>query len=350
MHDAVTIDGRTLATGAPALIVAELSCNHLQDFTLAEKTVRAAAEAGADAIKLQTYTADTLTLDVDAEPFRIGGGTLWDGRTLHDLYREAYTPWEWHAPLTELAASLGLTWFSSPFDFSAVDFLEELGTPCFKIASFEITDVNLIEYTASKGRPVIISTGIADLDDVELALEACRRAGNDDVVLLKCTSAYPATFAEADLRTIPMLRERFGVPVGVSDHAPGSTIPVTAAALGSVLVEKHLILDRSMGGPDSAFSMEPAEFAEMVTAVRAAEAALGSAEWTLSDRARTNRQFSRSLFVAEDVAAGEELTAANVRSVRPGGGMHPRHLAEVLGRRAVRDLAKGEPLASEMFE
>lgn len=349
MPDHIEIAGRRLGPGMPAYVVAELSCNHRHDYAIAEATVRAAAGAGADAVKLQTYTADTLTLDVDNDHFRIDGGTLWDGRTLHDLYEEAYTPWDWHAPLMELAASLGMACFSSPFDASAVELLTGLDVPAYKIASFEITDVALIRHVASKGRPVVISTGIARPDDIDLALETCRNEGNDRIVLLKCTSAYPSTLAEANVRTMADMRERYGVHVGVSDHAGGSTVPVVAVALGGVMVEKHLIVDRSVGGPDAAFSMEPDEFAAMVAAVRDAEAALGEVTYELTPRAEGNRHFARSLFVAEDVAAGEELTGANVRSVRPGDGMHPRHLPEVLGRRASRDLKKGEPLDDSMI-
>lgn len=350
MRDHIEISGRRLGPGEPAYIVAELSCNHRHDYAIAEETLRAAADAGADAVKLQTYTADTLTLDVDNEHFRIGGGTLWDGRTLHDLYAEAYTPWEWHAPLMELAASLGMACFSSPFDATAVDLLDRLGVPAYKVASFEITDVGLIGLMASKGRPVIISTGIARPEDIVLALETCRSVGNDQVVLLKCTSAYPATLAEANVRTMADMHERYGVPVGVSDHAGGPTVPVVAVSLGAVMVEKHLIVDRAIGGPDAVFSMEPDEFRAMVAAVRDAEAALGEVTYELAERAEANRHFARSLFVAEDVAAGEELNEQNVRSVRPGDGMHPRHLPEVLGRRAARDVAKGTPMAWDLVE
>lgn len=346
----VSIGGRAVGAGDAPLVVAELSCNHLQDIRLAEDTIRAAADAGADGVKLQTYTPDTMTLDSDAEQFVIGQGTIWDGQRLYDLYQEAYTPWDWHGPLMDLAKSLGMLCFSTPFDPSAADFLERLDVPAYKIASFEITDVGLIEHVASKGKPVVMSTGIAELADIEEALAACQRGGNDDVVLLKCTSAYPATEAEMNLRTIPDMAKRFGVPVGLSDHTTGSAAAVAATALGAVMIEKHLILDRSLGGPDAPFSMEPAEFAAMAADVRAAHASLGEPTYELTERQRASRAFSRSLFVAEDVAAGEVFTERNVRSVRPGLGMHPRHLPEVLGKRAARDLKKGEPLAAEMIE
>lgn len=346
----VTIAGRDVTDGHRPYVIAELSCNHRGSYETAADTVRAAAQTGADAIKLQTYTADTLTLDSDAPHFVIGGGTLWDGRTLHDLYSEAYTPWEWQPRLIALARELGLDCFSSPFDETAVDFLDELDVPAFKIASFEITDVNLIEYAASKGRPMIISTGIAEPADIDAALDACGRAGNDQVVLLKCTSAYPAPFDEMNVRTIPDMARRWDVPVGLSDHSPGSAVAVAATALGAVIVEKHLILDRALGGPDAEFSMDPAEFRSLVTDVHAAHAALGEVTYDLSAKQQASRAFARSLFVAQDVAQGEELTRDNVRSVRPGFGAHPRHLGEVLGRRAARDLAKGEPFDLDMAD
>jgi len=332
------------------LIVAELSANHLQDFDLAVKTIQAMAKAGADAVKLQTYTPNTMTIDCDNKYFRINQGTLWDGATFYTLYQKAYTPWEWHEKLKELAEELGLIFFSTPFDHTAVDFLEELEVPCYKIASFEITDIPLIEYVASKGKPVIISTGIATLADIEEAVQACRRVGNNQIALLKCVSAYPTPLEEVNLRTIPHLAETFGLTVGLSDHTLSSSVAVAAVALGARIIEKHFILDRSLGGPDAAFSLEPAEFKAMVQATREVEKALGEISYELSLRQKKAREFSRSLFVVKDVKAGEEVTEENVRSIRPGYGLHPRYLKEVLGKRFRKDLPKGTPLAWEHLE
>ncbi len=331
-------------------IVAELSANHLQDLELARRTIRAMAEAGADAVKLQTYTPDTITIDCRREEFLIRQETLWDGKTFYELYEKAYTPWEWHAELKSLAEDLGLVFFSTPFDRTAVDFLEELGVPCYKIASFEITDIPLIEYVASKGKPVIISTGIATLADIEEAVKACRRVGNDQLALLKCVSAYPTPLEEVNLRTIPNLAETFGVIVGLSDHTLSSSVAVAAVALGARIVEKHFILDRSLGGPDAAFSLEPEEFRQMVRAIRDVEKALGEISYDLLERQRKAREFARSLFVVRDVRAGEEITEENIRSIRPGYGLHPRHLRDVLGRRFRWDLPKGTPLKWEHVE
>ncbi len=330
-------------------VVAELSANHRQDFSLAKESVHAIADAGASAVKLQTQRPELITLESDSDVFRIDSATLWDGRTLFDLYEEVHTPWEWHAELKELAESLGLTFFSSPFDPTAVDFLETLNVPLYKIASFEITDIPLIEYTASKGKPMIISTGIADAGDIQLAVDACRRMGNNDITLLQCTSSYPAPAELANLRMIPNLAETFGVKSGLSDHTPGSTVAVAAVALGATMVEKHFILDRSLGGPDAAFSMEPDEFKQMVDEIRIVEKALGRVDYSLTEKKRSSRKFARSLFVVEDIPAGGELTSENVRSIRPGDGMHPKHLAEVLGRHAARDLKRGEPLGWRML-
>ena len=326
-------------------IIAELSANHVGRIEKARETVTAAANAGADAIKLQTYTADTMTIDSDRPEFLAATKeTIWEGRRLYELYEQAHTPWEWHAELKDQAESLGLTWFSTPFDLSAVDFLEDLGTGLYKIASFEITDVPLIEYVASKGKPVIISTGIADAGDIQLAVDSCRRMGNNDITLLQCTSSYPAPVELANLRMIPNLAETFGVKSGLSDHTPGSTVAVAGVALGATVVEKHLILDRSLGGADATFSMEPAEFKDMVDQIRIVEKALGKVDYSLTEKKKASRKFARSLFVVQEVRAGEELSPENVRSIRPGDGMHPKHLPEVLGRRAARDLERGEPL------
>ncbi|WP_022852174.1 pseudaminic acid synthase [Limisalsivibrio acetivorans] len=346
----VRIGGRILDDESPALIIAELSCNHGGDYTVAESTIRAMAEAGADAVKLQTYTPDTITIDCDNDLFTINHGTLWDSRTLYDLYKEAYTPWEWQPKLKKLAGELGMLCFSSPFDFTAVDFLEGMDVPAYKIASFEINDIPLIEYTASKGKPVIISTGIAELEDIELAVETVRSTGNDQIILLKCTSAYPAPVEDAKLSTMADMRKRFGVLTGVSDHTEGHTVPVAAAALGAKVIEKHFIIDRSMGGPDAPFSMEPAKFAEMVRQVRMAEASIGKPDYQLTEKAKGSRAFSRSLFIVEDVKKGELITEKNLRSIRPAGGLHTKHYRELLGKTAAQDIDRGTPASFELFE
>ncbi len=346
----VKIGDKLVGEGQPVFIVAELSANHLQNMDLALKTIEAIKEAGADAVKLQTYTSDTITIDVKNEYFMIKQGTIWDGKYLYDLYREAYTPWEWHPKLFEFAKDQGLICFSTPFDKSAVDFLEELGTPCYKVASFEITDIPLIEYMASKGKPVIISTGIATLSDIEEAINACKRVGNHQIVLLKCVSEYPTPFEDANLRTIPNMRETFKLPVGLSDHTLGISVPVASVALGAVMIEKHFILDRSLGGPDSAFSLEPQEFKAMVQAVREVEKALGEVSYDLTERQRKSREFARSLFVVEDVKKGEVFTEKNVRSIRPGYGLHPKYLKDVLGRKAKRDIPRGTPLSWDLID
>jgi pseudaminic acid synthase len=327
------------------LIVAELSANHGHDLKIALETVRAAKVAGADAIKLQTYTPDTITIDSDRECFRIDKGTKWDGRTLYDLYKEAYTPWEWHSAIKNEAESLGLQCFSTPFDSTAVDFLESLNVPMYKVASFEITDIPLIEYVASKGKPVVLSTGIACLADIEAAVSACRRMGNDRITLLQCTSEYPADPAEANLLTMKNMAETFGVQVGLSDHTMGSTVALVAVALGASMIEKHFILSRNIGGPDASFSMEPEEFQNMVGAVRVAEKTLGRVDYSLTEKKKKSRYFARSLFVVEDMVAGEEFTNRNVRSIRPGLGLAPRFLPEIIGRTARRKIEKGSPLS-----
>lgn len=325
-------------------VIAELSANHGQDFDQAVRLVRAAHTAGADAVKLQTYTPDTITLKSDRPEFRIGGGTLWDGRTLHDLYGEAFTPWEWQPKLKAVADDLGIALFSTPFDPTAVDFLEGMGVPAHKVASFELVDLPLVERVARTGKPVIMSTGMATLDEIGEAVAAFRSAGGTQLALLKCTSAYPAPPSEMNLRTIPDLAARFGVPVGLSDHTLGIAVPVAAVALGACVVEKHLTLDRSVPGPDATFSLEPAEFRAMVEAVRVAEAALGEVRYEVTEKEARSRVFRRSLFVTRDITAGEPFTPDNVRSVRPGHGLPPKHLSNVLGRVAARDLAAGTPL------
>ena len=329
-------------------IVAELSANHGHKLEVALESVRAAKEAGADAVKIQTYTADTITLNCDADDFKVKG-TLWDGRTLYDLYKEAYTPWEWHQAIFDEAKKCGLICFSTPFDKTAVDFLEDLGNPIMKIASFEITDIPLIEYAAKKGKPMVISTGIAMPEDIELAVKTCKDAGNDDITLLKCTSSYPAPIEDANLMTMVDMKERYGVKVGLSDHTMGYDVAVAAVALGATLVEKHFIIDRSIGGPDAAFSMEKDEFAAMVKAIRNVEKALGEVVYPTDPTKIKGREFSRSLYVAEDIKAGEKFTEENVRSVRPGFGLHPKYLPEVLGKIAVRDLEMGERFSLDMI-
>jgi len=333
----------TIDNNSPAFIIAELSANHNGSLDTALETIRAAARAGADAIKLQTYTADTITIDSRKEDFMIKG-TIWEGRNLHDLYAEAYTPWEWHARLFEAARAEGLECFSSPFDPMAVDFLEQLKTPAYKVASFEITDIPLIELIASRGKPVIISTGIAEMEDIELALDACHRMGNHDIALLKCTSSYPAPIEEANLTMIRDFRERFGVITGLSDHTMGATAPIVSVCMGAKIIEKHFILDRSIGGPDASFSMTEAEFTDMVRMVRDAEKAIGRVDYNLTEKQRKGRDFSRSLYVVRDIAAGEKLTEENIRSIRPGFGLHPRYYREVLGKVAKVSMEKGDRL------
>ena len=325
-------------------IVAELSANHGHKLEVALESIRAIKEAGADAVKIQTYTADTITLNCDAEDFKVKG-TLWDGRTLYDLYQEAYTPWEWHQAIFDEARRNGLVCFSTPFDKTAVDFLENLGNPMMKIASFEITDIPLIEYAAKKGKPMVISTGIAMPEDIELAVKTCKDAGNDDITLLKCTSSYPAPIKDANLMTMQDMKQRYGVKVGLSDHTMGYDVAVAAVALGATLVEKHFILDRSIGGPDATFSMEKDEFAAMVKSIRNVEKALGTINYPTESLTIKGREFSRSLYVAEDMKAGDMITEKNVRSVRPGWGLHPKYLPEILGKHVNQDLKKGERMS-----
>ncbi len=333
----------------PCFIIAELSANHNGDLDVAKETIRAAKRTGADAIKLQTYTPDTLTINCNNEHFRIDGGTLWDGKTLYELYGEAYTPWEWHQELFSVAEEEGLICFSSPFDHTAVDFLEKLKVPAYKIASFEIQDIPLIDYTASKGKPIIISTGIAEEHDIQLAVDTCRKAGNDDIILLKCTSSYPAPLDLANLKTIPDIKNKFDVEVGFSDHTYGSLAPAIATTLGAKIIEKHFILDKAIGGPDADFSLDEKEFTEMVNAVRDTEKMLGTASYELSEKVKKNRKFARSLFVVKDVKKGDKVTKENVRSIRPGYGMHPKHYEDVLGRVFQEDIDKGTPLKFDLI-
>ncbi len=343
------IRGRRVGIGAPTFVIAELSANHGGNLEKALALVHAAKECGADAVKIQTYTADTITLNCDNEYFQVRHGTIWDGTTLHRLYREAYTPWEWHRPIQEAVEREGMVFFSTPFDFTSVDFLESLHVPIYKIASFELVDLPLIQKIAQTGKPAILSTGMATLGEIDEAVRAFRDAGGAQLTLLKCTSAYPAPPEEMNLRTIPHLAAAFQTPVGLSDHSLGFAVPVAAVALGARVIEKHLTLSRSDPGPDSAFSTEPAEFKAMVDAVRVSERALGVVSYDASEKEKSSRSFRRSLFIVEDVRAGEGFTAKNVRSIRPGYGLPTKHTAGVIGQCAARDLKRGTPLAWDML-
>ena len=344
----IRIGNRCIGAGQPVYVVAELSANHNQNFERAVQIVEAAKEAGADAVKLQTYTPDTITLASDREEFHIAGGTLWDGRKLYELYGEAYTPWEWQPKLKEAANDLGMDCFSSAFDATAVDFLEKMGVPAQKVASFELVDIPLIQKMARTGKPLILSTGMATIEEIEEAVAAARQAGAKQIALLKCTSAYPARPEEMNLRTIPELERRFELPVGLSDHTMGIAAPVAAVALGACIIEKHLTLSRSTPGPDSGFSLEPAEFKAMVDAVRVAEKALGEVHFGVSEKEANSLVFRRSLFIVNAIKRGEPFTAENVRSIRPGHGLHTRHLTEILGRKASRDIERGTPMSWEL--
>ena len=341
----VTVTGRRIGSGSAVYIIAELSANHNQSFDQAVQILRAAKDAGADAVKLQTYTPDTITLRSDKECFRIAGGTLWDGRTLHDLYQEAFMPWEWQPKLKAIADELGMDLFSSAFDDTAVDFLEQMNVPAHKVASFELVDIGLIQKMARTRKPLIMSTGMATEEEISAAVDAARGSGATQIVLLKCTSAYPAPPEEANLLTIPELARRFGCPAGLSDHTMGIAVPVVAVALGACVIEKHLCLRRADGGPDGAFSLEPEEFKAMVEAVRTAEKALGSVQFACGPREANSRKFRRSLFVVADIKKGELFTKENVRSIRPADGLHPSHFNEVLGKRAACDVERGTPLS-----
>lgn len=343
----ISIDGRAIGAGQPAYIIAEMSANHNQDYSRAEALVRAAADCGVDAVKLQTYTADTLTMACDNEYFRIKG-TIWEGRTLHDLYQEAYTPWEWQPKLKDLAESLGLACFSSPFDSTSVDFLEKMGVSAYKIASFEVVDFPLLRKVAATGKPVIMSTGMATLAEIDDAVRVLADAGCTELALLKCTSAYPAPPEEANLRTIPHLAAAFGVPAGLSDHTMGLSVPVAAVGVGASIIEKHFTLSRADGGPDGSFSLEPAELKELVRAVRLTERALGQVNYERTEKESKSTVFRRSLFVVEDVKEGEVFSVKNIRSIRPANGLHTRHFEDVLGKTASRDVPRGTPLSWDL--
>jgi pseudaminic acid synthase len=345
----IKIGEHTIGAGHPVYVIAEVSANHHQDFEQAVKIIRAAKDAGADAVKLQTYTADTMTIASDRPEFRIEG-SIWHGRNLHELYGEAYTPWEWQPRLKQVANDLGLDLFSTPFDATAVDFLERMNVPAHKLASFELVDLPLIQKMSRTGKPLIISTGMATIEEIEEATRTAREAGAAQIALLKCTSAYPALPEEMNLRTIPELSRRFDVPVGLSDHSMDTAVPVAAVALGACILEKHLALSRSEPGPDTAFSLEPQEFKSMVEAVRVAEKALGTIHFGVGEKEAGSRVFRRSLFVVKDVGSGEVFTSENLRSIRPGHGLHTRHLPEVLGRRAAHDIARGTPLNWDLVD
>ncbi len=342
------IDNFKLGTEA-VFIIAELSANHGHDIEIAKETIRAAKRAGADAIKLQTYTADTITFNGTQKHFKINQGTHWDGQYLYDLYKEAALPWAWHDELFKTAKKIGLVCFSSPFDFSAVDLLEELDCPIYKIASFEITDIPLIKYVASKGKPIIISTGIATIEDIELAIKTCKNVGNSDITILKCTSAYPAAPEDANLLTIPDISLRFGVKSGLSDHTMGIEGPMIATALGAKVIEKHFILDKKIGGADAHFSLNENEFKQMVDAVRLAEKFMGKVDYEMTEKKKKSREFSRSLFVVENVKRNEIITKKNVRSIRPGYGLHPKIYNNILGKKFKSDIEQGTPLKKEHF-
>lgn len=350
MNKEITIGNRTVSKDSPVFVVAELSANHNQDYGRAVEIIHAAAEAGADAIKLQTYTADSITIDCDDPCFQIKEGTIWDGTTLYKLYSQAYTPWEWQPRLMEEANKLGMECFSSPFDFASVDFLAQMKVPAYKIASYEITDIPLIRRAARLHKPMIFATGIAYPQDIERALDACREEGNEDVILLKCVSSYPTPYEEVNLNMIPALAETYDCLTGISDHTMGSIVSAASVALGSKMVEKHLTLKRSDGGPDGSFSMEPEEFGQMVQEIRIVEKALGSSQYHLTETQILERGDSRSLFVVEDIPAGGVLTPQNIRSIRPADGLHTMYYEEILGRKAKTFLKKGTPLQWELMD
>ena len=339
----VRIAGRTIGRGHPPFIIAEMSGNHNHDIDRAIAIIEAAADAGADAVKLQTYTADTITIDHDGPQFRIEGG-LWAGRSLYELYEEAHTPWDWHPTLFAKARERGIAIFSAPFDPTAVDFLAALDVPAFKIASFEAVDLALIQKAAAVGKPLIISTGMASLEEIDEAVATARGAGSGEIVLLHCVSGYPTPPGDSNLLTIPDLSARFGIQVGLSDHTLGTAVANAAIALGATVIEKHVTLARSDGGPDAAFSLEPDELATLVQQCRTAWEALGTANYSLKGSEAGNIVFRRSLYATENIAAGERLTEHNVRSIRPGYGLAPKHLHDVLGQTAIRDIARGTPI------
>jgi len=346
----ISIEDHYIGRGYPVFIIAELSANHRQDLSVAIESLKAMKNAGADAVKLQTYTPDTITIDCDNEYFQIKHGTIWDGKSLYDLYKEAYTPWDWHPILKKVADEIGLVFFSTPFDRTAVDFLETMDVPAYKIASLEITDIPLIEYIASKGKPVIISTGIATLSDIAEAIDACKRAHNEQVIILKCTTEYPTPLENVNIKTIPNMMETFNRAVGLSDHTLGISVPIAAVALGASLIEKHFILSKNLGGPDAAFSLDPQEFASLVKSIREVEKALGMVNYDLSEKTLKSREFCRSLFVVKDMKEGETFTTEKIRSIRPGYGLQPKYLNNILGKKSQKEIKKGTPMTWQLIE
>ena len=349
MNKEIFIDGKRIGGDSPTFIIAEMSANHLMSFDRAKEIIYRLKDSGTDAVKLQTYTADTITIDCDRPEFRIHGG-LWDGETRYALYEKAYTPWEWQKDLMEYAGSLGMICFSSPFDLTAVDFMEDIGMPAYKVASYEIFDIPMIRKIAGKGKPIIFSTGVAYMEDVERALKVCKEEENEDVILLKCTSAYPCPYEDMNIRTIPLMSETYDCITGLSDHTFGSEVALGAVALGAKVVEKHVTLKRSDGGPDGAFSMEMEEFIDMVRQIRNLEKALGRGNFELTPKQINERENGRSLYVVKDIKQGDRFTADNVRSIRPGFGMHPMYYEEILGKRARKDIKRGEPLRWELID
>lgn len=350
MNRNIKIGNHAIGDGSRTYVIAEMSGNHNMDFERAIRILQAAKESGADAVKIQTYTADTITLNCNAPYFQITQGTLWDGTTLYKLYQDAYTPWEWQPKLQKIAEEMGLDFFSSPFDSSSVDFLEDMNVPAYKIASFEITDIPLIKKVASLGKPIIISTGIAELSDIELAIKTCKESGNDNVILLKCCSEYPTPYEDINLRTMENLGNTFDCIYGLSDHTMGDTVAVASVAMGAKVIEKHLTLRRSDGGVDSAFSMEPEEFKQMVDNIRIVEKAMGKVTYKLTEKQRREREHARSLFIAKDMKAGETLTEINMRSVRPHDGLHTKYYEELLGKKICRDVPLGTPLSWDLID
>lgn len=350
MNNEISINGRLIGKNEPVYIIAELSANHLQDFNRAKQIIKEAAAAGADAVKLQTYRPDTLTLNCQTDEFLATPGSPWEGMNLYDLYQKAYTPWEWHSDLINYANSLGVACFSSPFDITAVDYLEELNVPAYKIASFEIVDIPLIRRVALTGKPIIISTGIAEIKDIQLAIDTCLQENNDQIILLKCVSEYPTPYDELNLATIPNMVETFDCISGLSDHSLGSCVPIAAVTLGACVIEKHLTLSRIDGGPDSLFSMEPSEFHDMVSDIKNIKRALGTVTYTLTDKQKRSRERGRSLYVSSDIKKGEKFDSSNIKSVRPGYGLHPKYYDSIIGKSAKKDLKMGEALCWEYIE
>lgn len=346
----ITIGNRNVGLEKPTFIIAELSCNHLNDFSIVEKTVKAASDSGVDALKMATLTPDTMTIDSDKKDFIIDSDSKWDGRSFYDLYTETSMPYEWHEKIQKMCKELGLICFSTPYDISAAEFLHELNMPVYKIASFELVDIPLIKKVASFGKPVILSTGIAKKNEIDAAINACRKVGNEDIVLLKCTSGYPAPFKEMNLRTIQQFQNDYDVITGLSDHTLGIEVAIAAVSLGARVIEKHIILDRSLGGPDAHFSLEPAEFKTLVSAVRNVELALGKATYKLTRSSEKSRAFMRSIYVVKEMKAGEKFTEENIRSIRPGYGLPPKNYEHVLGRKAVKDIERGTPLTQNLIE